>query len=87
MASRAEELLTDNVKLRSKTTGAEDFSFFAQKAPGFFFFLGGSPKGSDLTKVAYNHSPRFYVDESALKLGMRALVHLTVDYLESPPGR
>ncbi len=77
----------DNVKLRSKTTGAEDFSFFAQKAPGFFFFLGGSPKGSDLTKVAYNHSPRFYVDESALKLGMRALVHLTVDYLESPPGR
>jgi amidohydrolase len=72
----------DNVKLRGKTTGAEDFSFFAQKAPGLFVFLGGSPKGTDLTKVAYNHSPRFYVDESALKLGMRSLVHLTVDYME-----
>lgn len=73
----------DNVILRGKTTGAEDFSFFAQQAPGLFFFLGGSPKGTDLTKVAYNHSPRFYVDESALKLGVRSLLHLTVDYLES----
>jgi amidohydrolase len=77
----------DNVRLRGKTTGAEDFSFFAQKAPGLFIFLGGSPKGTDLTKVAYNHSPRFYVDESALKLGMRSLVHLTVDYMESPQKR
>ncbi len=76
-----------NVLLRGKTTGAEDFSFFAQKAPGLFFFLGGSPKGTDLTKVAYNHSPKFTIDESALKVGMRALMHLTVDYLESPPPR
>lgn len=75
-----------NVIQRSKTTGAEDFSFFAQKAPGFFFFLGGSPKGTDLTKVAYNHSPRFYVDESALLLGVRALTHVTVDYLEGKRG-
>jgi amidohydrolase len=73
----------DNVKLRNKTTGAEDFSFFAQQAPGLFVFLGGSPKGTDLTKVAYNHSPRFSIDESALKLGTRTLVHLTIDYLES----
>jgi amidohydrolase len=71
-----------NVIQRPKTTGAEDFSFFAQKAPGFFFFLGGSPKGTDLKTVAYNHSPRFYVDESALLLGVRALAHVTVDYLE-----
>jgi len=41
----------------------------------------------DLTKVAYSHSPRFYVDESALKLGMRSLVHLTVDYMESSRAR
>jgi amidohydrolase len=71
-----------NLILRSKTTGAEDFSFFAQKAPGFFFFLGGSPKGTDLAKVAYNHSPRFYVDESALLIGVRALTQVTVDYLQ-----
>jgi amidohydrolase len=71
-----------NLHLRPKTTGAEDFSFYAQKAPGFFFFLGGSPRGTDLTKVAYNHSPRFYVDESALLIGVRALLRVTIDYME-----
>ena len=74
-----------NVILRDRVMGAEDFSFFAQKAPGLFIFLGGSPKGTDLTKVAYNHSPRFYVDESALLLGVRALTNLTVDYLNGGP--
>jgi amidohydrolase len=71
-----------NVHLRPKTTGAEDFSFYAQIVPGFFFFLGGSPKGTDLAKVAYNHSPRFYVDESALLVGVRSLSRVTIDYLE-----
>ena len=72
----------DNVILRGKTTGAEDFSFFAQKAPGFFFFLGGSPKGTDMSTVAYNHSPKFYIDESALLYGVRSLTQVTVDYLQ-----
>jgi amidohydrolase len=71
-----------NVRLRSKTTGAEDFSFYAQQVPGLFFFLGGSPKGTDLTKVAYNHSPRFTIDESALLVGVRALLRVTVDYMQ-----
>ncbi len=76
-----------SVMLRPKTTGAEDFSFFAQQAPGLFIFLGGSPKGTDLTKVAYNHSPRFYVEDAAMKLGVRALLNLTVDYMESTLAR
>ena len=76
-----------NVVLRPKTTGAEDFSFFAQQAPGLFIFLGGSPNGTDLAKVAYNHSPRFIVEDAAMKLGVRALGHLTLDYLESSQGR
>ena len=71
----------NNVVLRDRLMGAEDFSFFAQKAPGLFFFIGGSPKGTDMSKVAYNHSPRFYVDESGLLLGVRALSHIAVDYL------
>ncbi len=75
----------NNVILRDRLMGAEDFSFFAQKAPGMFIFLGGSPKGTDLTKVAYNHSPRFFVDESGLLLGVRALANLTVDYLKGGP--
>ena len=73
---------TENVILRDRVMGAEDFSFFSQRVPGLFFFLGGSPKGVDLTKAAYNHSPKFYVDESSLLLGVRALTHLTLDYME-----
>jgi amidohydrolase len=73
----------DNVKLRAKITGSEDFSFFAQQAPGLFIFIGGSPKGTDMSKVAYNHSAKFFVEDSAMKLGVRALLNLTVDYLES----
>jgi len=72
---------SENVIMRERVMGAEDFSFFAQRVPGLFIFLGGSPKGSDLTKIAYNHSPKFFVDESALLLGVRALTHLTLDYM------
>ncbi len=72
----------DKVILRDKTTGYEDFAFFAQQAPGVFVFLGGSPPGTDLTKVAYNHSPRFQIDESALKLGVRTLTQMTLDYMD-----
>ncbi|UCH49969.1 MAG: amidohydrolase [Betaproteobacteria bacterium] len=72
----------ENLILRDKTTGYEDFAFLAQKAPGMFVFLGGSPPGTDLSTVAYNHSPRFQIDESALILGVRTLTHLTLDYMD-----
>jgi amidohydrolase len=70
-----------NLVVRDKTTGYEDFSYFAQEVPALFIGLGISPVGTDLTQVAYNHSPRFYVDESGLLLGVRALTSLTLDYL------
>ena len=73
-----------NVILRDRVMGSEDFSIFAQRVPGLFVFLGGSPKGIDLTKVAYNHSPRFFIDESALLLGVRTLTYLTLDYMQAP---
>jgi len=71
-----------NVVLRDKTTGYEDFAFFAQKAPGLFVFLGGSAPGTDLSTVAYNHSPLFRIDEAALIIGVRTLTNLTLDYLD-----
>ena len=71
-----------NVILNSKVTGSEDFSFFAQRAPGLFVFLGGTPRGSDMKQIGFNHSPRFRIEESAMKLGVRTLLNLTIDYLE-----
>ena len=64
-------------------TAAEDFSRYQQRIPGVFFFLGITPLGTDPAKAAPNHSPRFYVDEAALPVGVRALAHLAVDYLSA----
>ncbi|MEX0960002.1 MAG: amidohydrolase [Burkholderiales bacterium] len=72
----------DNVFVANKVTGAEDFSYFQRIVPGMYFFLGITPKGQDPRKVAFNHSPRFYVDESGLLLGVRALSQLALDYME-----
>ncbi|HXB45961.1 MAG TPA: amidohydrolase [Puia sp.] len=73
----------NNVMLKPPVTGAEDFSFFEQKVPGLFFFLGGMPKGADPLKAPSHHTPDFYVDESGLKLGVRTLCALVVDYTTS----
>ena len=64
--------------------GAEDFSFYQQKVPGLFFWLGTRPKDQTPEQAASNHSPLFYVDESGLGLGVRAMAHVAVDYLVSP---
>jgi amidohydrolase len=61
--------------------GAEDFSFFAQKIPGLYVFIGIRPVGASMDEYASNHSPRFKVDEAALKLGVRTLTQETIDYL------
>lgn len=73
----------ENVQLRDRIMGAEDFSYFAQRVPGLFVFLGGTPAGQDPLKAPSNHSPRFAIDEAALKLGVRTLLNLTVDYMEA----
>ncbi|WP_215226289.1 amidohydrolase [Echinicola shivajiensis] len=72
----------ENVVYHDPITGAEDFSYFQQEAPGLFIFLGGMPKGKDPTKVAAHHTPDFFIDEESLKLGVRALSYLTVDYMD-----
>ena len=60
---------------------AEDFSFFAQQAPGLYVFLGITPDGQDPATAAPNHNPEFFVDESALVIGTRAMAMLAVNFL------
>ncbi|HXF17684.1 MAG TPA: amidohydrolase [Burkholderiales bacterium] len=72
-----------NVFLGQKITGYEDFSHYQQRIPGFFYFVGITPSGIDRKQSAPNHSPHFFVDESALLVGLRSLVHLTLDYMAS----
>lgn len=71
----------DNVKERQWVTGAEDFSYFGSKAPSFFFYLGGMPKGTDSNLAPPHHTPDFYVDEVSMKTGIQAFCQLVTDYL------
>lgn len=71
----------DQVFLREAVTGAEDFSFFQEKIPGMYFFLGGMPKGQTPDEAPSHHTANFYIDEGGFKLGVKALTNLTLDYL------
>ncbi|GAA4281833.1 amidohydrolase [Gaetbulibacter aestuarii] len=69
----------EHVELRKATTGGEDFSFFQEKVPGFYFQLGGMTPGN---KTPYpHHTPDFKIDESGLIYGVKALTQITFDYL------
>ena len=72
-----------NVLLKPAVTGAEDFSFYQEKVPGIYFFLGGMPKGADPLKAPSHHTPDFYIDESGFALGVKSLCNLTLDYMAS----
>lgn len=63
-------------------TGAEDFAFYGQEVPAVYFFVGATPPDRDMKTVASNHSPDFYIDETAtLPLATRALLQVSLDYL------
>jgi amidohydrolase len=74
----------ENVKVIQPVTMAEDFSFFGQKAPGLFVFLGAYPADMNLTRQPVHHTADFMLDEKALITGVKALVTLTMDYMNMP---
>jgi amidohydrolase len=70
-----------NVGVVDKICGSEDFSFYQKVAPGFFFRLGCTPASGDARTAAAGHSPRFYLDEDCLELGVKTLTALAMDWL------
>ncbi len=70
----------ENVAEDVWTTGAEDFSYFGEKAPSFFFFVGGMPKGKDPKTAAPHHTPDFFIDDSRLDVGVKAFCNIVFDY-------
>ncbi|WP_299336364.1 amidohydrolase [uncultured Psychroserpens sp.] len=69
----------DNVKVMKATTGGEDFSYFQEVVPGFYFFLGGMTPGNQ--DAFPHHTPDFKIDESGLLLGVKTMTHVALDYL------
>ncbi|HET7728752.1 MAG TPA: amidohydrolase [Usitatibacter sp.] len=74
-----------NVGVVDKVCGAEDFAFYQKVVPGFFFRVGCTPPDRELRGAAPNHSPRLFVDEGCLVLGVRAMCALALDWLSSNP--
>jgi amidohydrolase len=64
-------------------TGAEDYAYFALDVPSVYVFIGSTPKGQDATTAPSNHSPLYFVDESALDVGVRSMLAMAVGYLRA----
>lgn len=74
----------ENVSENEAVTGAEDFSFFAEKVPAIFFFLGGMKKGTDPATAFPHHTPDFTVEDCGMKLGVKTFCNLVLDYMYAP---
>ncbi len=70
----------DRLIAGDQSMAAEDFSYFAQAAPGLFFWVGITGPEHDPRTAAPNHSPRFQVDEAGMLPGLRGILHLVADY-------
>lgn len=70
----------ENVIETNWRTGGEDFSYYATKAPSFFFYLGGMPKGNDPAKAPPHHTAEFYIDESGFDVGVKVFCEIVFNY-------
>lgn len=64
------------IRLSKPVMGSEDFSFFQEKVPGAYFFLGGKNEEKGIVPLAHNSKYNF--DEDAMLTGismMAAIAH------------
>jgi len=80
LPSLEEVLGRENVKEIVPQLVAEDFSYYCQKIPGFYFFLG--VKDPQQENMAPLHNPYFNPDERSIPLGIKIMCHLLLDSLE-----
>ena len=73
----------DAVTTSTLLTVAEDFAHISQRVPSFYYWMGVTPPGQDPATAPDNHSDLFYVDEAALSVGVRTMLRVAVDYLQT----
>ncbi|MDM5307790.1 amidohydrolase [Peribacillus frigoritolerans] len=61
-------------------SGSEDFSYYAEKIPGCFFYIGCKPKG--VAKAYFNHHPKFDIDEDALLIASKSVAQVVCRFYE-----
>jgi amidohydrolase len=69
----------EHVKRIPPSMASEDFSFFANEVPGFYYRLGQVKPG---TTTGDHHTPTFRADDSSIPVGIRAMSFLVADYLD-----
>lgn len=75
----------DKVHQSRPVTAAEDYSFIAEKVPSFYIGLGGRPANVSKADASDHHTPDFYIDDSGLGLGVKALTAMTLQYMRTHP--
>jgi amidohydrolase len=73
-----------NVVEAPRRMGGEDFSFYGQVVPGFFFRLGSGNQAKGI--IAESHTPKFDIDEKCLEVGVKAMANVVLDFLERRAG-
>ena len=87
MVAALEAAAPGRVSVAAPATGAEDFAFFAQAVPGFYFNVGGRPPSVRREDAASHHTPDFLLDESGFATGVRALTAVALEYMrQHSPG-
>ena len=64
---------------------SEDFALLSKDVPGVYFFVGSTPMGQDAAHAPSNHSPKFFLDEAALQVGMHSMLQASLDFLGAKP--
>jgi len=72
----------ENVILSNAKTIAEDYAYYLNEIPGFLFELGGY-NTNELRKAPSHHTPDFFIDDSAMLLGVKVMTNLALDFLKS----
>ena len=81
MLPSLQKATNNNAIVMNAVTGAEDFSFYADKVPSLFFYLGGMSPAQDPKKAPGHHTPDFYIDEAGMQTGIKAFIYLVMDYM------
>ena len=82
LSVKALKKISPDLILQEAEMGSEDFAYYAQKIPGFYFSTGALIPGKDPSTVGH-HTPTFMIDESSFIYGVRALCYLTLNYMET----
>ncbi len=85
--SLARALGESSVMTSRLLTVGEDFAYIARAVPSVYWWVGVTPAGSDPATAPDNHSEVFFVDEAGIQVGLRSLLHVAVDYLQSGSAR